>query len=167
MCKPISNKAKLIVLSFLVITAYTACQKTDEKQTCDFDACSIKAPAAEIRQIEDYLAANNLQAVQHCSGMFYQIIEEGSGTAPTVCNNVDVTYSGKLTNGQQFDAATTPVSFNLGYLIHSWKIGIPLIKKGGRIVLYVPPTFGYGNQQSGSIPPNSILIFDVSLLNVH
>ena len=167
MRKIFSKLTSLFILSLFIITAFSGCLKTEDQQNCDFDPCAMKAPASEIQEVEAYLAANNLQATQHCSGVFYHIVEEGSGATPTVCNNVDVTYSGKLTNGDQFDASTTPVSFSLGYLIRSWQIGIPLIKKGGRIILYVPPSFGYGDRQAGDIPPNSILIFDVSLLDVH
>ncbi|MDQ3550845.1 MAG: FKBP-type peptidyl-prolyl cis-trans isomerase, partial [Bacteroidota bacterium] len=67
---------------------------------------------------------------------------------------------------------TTPAIFQLGDLIAAWKNVIPKIKEGGRIVMYVPPSLGYGNRdnrdQNGNIviPANSILIFEVDLLQV-
>jgi len=65
------------------------------------------------------------------------------------------------------------VSFNLGGLIEAWKKGIPLIKPGGKIKLYCPPTLAYGSQvvRDGAgntvIPANSILVFEVTLNNVY
>ena len=98
--------------------------------------------------------------------MFYTIDVMGTGTTPTVCSNLAVTYEGKLTNGTVFDATSTPVAFNLNGLIPAWQSGLPLIKAGGTIHLYVPPTLGYGNQQVGPIPPNSILVFRVDVISV-
>jgi FKBP-type peptidyl-prolyl cis-trans isomerase len=98
--------------------------------------------------------------------LFYVIENEGTGAAPTVCNNISVTYEGKLTNGNTFDKAESPVVFNLSQLITGFKNGIPLIKVGGRIRLYVPPSLGYGSSQTGSIPPNSVLVFTVNLVGL-
>jgi FKBP-type peptidyl-prolyl cis-trans isomerase FkpA len=84
-----------------------------------------------------------------------------------------VKYKGQLTNGNVFDQTTTPVSFNLGSLIEAWKKGIPMIKPGGKIKLYCPPSLAYGSQvirdNAGNtvIPANSILIFEVELTNVY
>ena len=47
-----------------------------------------------------------------------------------------------------------------------WQYGIPLVKAGGRIMLYLPPSLGYGAQTVGSIPANSVLIFDITLQSV-
>ena len=105
--------------------------------------------------------------------MYYEIINAGAGTTPTICSYVSVNYKGSLTNGNIFDQTTgTPRAFGLVSLIESWKKGIPLIKKSGKIRLYVPPSLGYGNtdqkDQNGNIviPANSILIFDIELLDI-
>jgi FKBP-type peptidyl-prolyl cis-trans isomerase FkpA len=45
-----------------------------------------------------------------------------------------------------------------------WKLGLPLIKAGGKIKLYLPPSLGYGNSVSGNIPANSILVFEITLV---
>jgi FKBP-type peptidyl-prolyl cis-trans isomerase len=50
--------------------------------------------------------------------------------------------------------------------VQGWANGIPLLKEGGTIRLFIPPSFGYGNQPYGPIPANSILIFDVTLNTV-
>jgi FKBP-type peptidyl-prolyl cis-trans isomerase FkpA len=104
--------------------------------------------------------------------MYYSIDAAGSGNTPTICSYVSVKYKGMLTNGNIFDQSSSPVSFQLGGLIESWKKGIPLIKPGGKIKLYCPPSLAYGSQviKDGSgnvvIPANSILIFEVELVSV-
>jgi FKBP-type peptidyl-prolyl cis-trans isomerase len=80
---------------------------------------------------------------------------------------VSVNYVGKLTNDTIFDQTTTsPASFFLGQTIPGWIKGVSLIRAGGRITLFLPPSLGYGNVAIGPIPANSILIFDVDLLTV-
>src|SRR4051812_49133275 len=154
-----------LILGILVISSFSGCMKNQKADvaSCNYDPCSLKAPASEIAAVQNYLTANNITATQHCSGLFYVIDQPGTGSSAQVCSVITVTYEGKLTNGTVFDSANSPVTFNLSQTIPGWKNGIPLIKSGGRIYLYVPPSLAYGNQAAGSIPPNSILIFRVEL----
>lgn len=161
---------KNILLAFLIIGSFTGCLKDSGNTfTCNYNECAAKAPAAEIQQVQAYLSSNNINATQHCSGMFYVIDNAGTGAAPTVCNTVVVTYEGKLTNGNTFDKSTNPVDFPLSNVIVGFRNGLPLIKTGGRIRLFIPPSLGYGSTppQGSSIPPNAILIFDVNLQQVY
>lgn len=147
------------------------CFKDPEPPACTFDPCGYKAPATEIQQVKDYLAANNLAATEHCSGLFYRIENAGTGMNPGPCNVVDALYKGMLTNGEVFDNRTA--QFGLSEVIAGWTIGVPLIKQGGRIVLYIPPSLAYANREvrdgSGAlkIPANSMLIFEIDLLKVY
>ncbi|MBE2895058.1 FKBP-type peptidyl-prolyl cis-trans isomerase [Spirabiliibacterium falconis] len=103
------------------------------------------------------------------SGLLYKIEKAGSGDVVTPEDTVKVHYKGTLVNGQEFDSSYTrgePVEFQLNKLVKGWVEGIPLIKKGGKIQLVVPPELGYGAQATGSIPPNSTLVFDIELLDV-
>ena len=166
---------KIIVALLFGSVLIVSCYKKDvNTSTCDYDACAFKAPASEVTQLETYLSGAGITtAIKHCSGMYYEVINAGAGTSPTVCSYVSVNYKGSLTNGNVFDQTTgNPAVFSLVSLIDSWKIGIPLIKKSGKIRLYVPPSLGYGSSdqkdQAGNvvIPANSILIFDIELLDV-
>lgn len=158
---------KNIVFALLFISAFTGCMKGNVNETtCTYNECDVKAPAAEIEQVQAYLTANGINANQHCSGMFYVIDSAGTGVAPTVCNTVVVMYEGKLTDGTTFDKSTDPISFPLTNVIVGFRNGLPLIKTGGRIRLFIPPSLGYGSTPRSSIPANSILIFDVSLQQV-
>jgi FKBP-type peptidyl-prolyl cis-trans isomerase FkpA len=155
---------KNLIIAVVFIGTMAGCGK-DSGFNCEYDPCKYPAPASQIADVQNYLTANGLTATQHCSGLFYKIISEGNGTAPTVCNRVVVSYEGKLVNGTVFDSNAS-IDFGLNEVITGWANGIPLIKPGGRILLYIPPYLGYGNQAQGNIPANSILIFDVTLTAV-
>lgn len=124
----------------------------------------------DIIEIDKYLAANNINAEKHRSGLRYQIIASGTGQSPTRYDDVEVRYEGKLmSNGTVFDATTgsNTVTFPLGNLIEGWQIGLGLIGEGGEIILYIPSTLGYGERGSpGNIPPNANLIFTIELVGV-
>jgi FKBP-type peptidyl-prolyl cis-trans isomerase FkpA len=138
---------------------------------CPYKENNVVAPVSEQQQIEAYLAANGLTASKHANGFYYQVVTAGSAKTPQLCSVISVGYSGKLSNGNQFDAQNL-ISFELGGAIEGWKKGLPLIQKGGRIKLYIPPSLGYGahDVKEGNtvvIPANSMLIFDVELFDVN
>jgi FKBP-type peptidyl-prolyl cis-trans isomerase FkpA len=124
-------------------------------------------PASELTSLQAYVNANHPAAILHPGGFYYEINSAGTGTVtPAVCSNVTVTYVGKLTNGTQFDENTTGTTFTLGALIVGWQRGLPLIKSGGSINLYIPPSLGWGGNANGTIPANSITVFTIQLLAV-
>ena len=123
-------------------------------------------PDAEVPQITAFAAADSLTLTKHSSGIYYQVINPGSGATPTVKDSISVTYTGKLLTGTTFDQSTSPATLSLGGVIEGWQIGIPLIKKGGRIKLVIPSAYAYGCNGLGPIPPNAVLFFDVSLIDV-
>lgn len=104
------------------------------------------------------------------SGLQYRIIKEGTGKTPKDTDWVKVNYIGKLINGQEFENSYTmkrPGDFKLNKMIPGWIEGIPLIKEGGKIELYIPSDLGYGDNTPGDpIKPGSTLIFTVELLKV-
>ena len=160
---------KQILTSLTVLMLLTGCLKNSSSTytcTSNYDPCAFKAPAAEIQSVQDYLTANSIAATQHCSGLFYTIDNPGSGATPSVCSTVSVTYEGRLTNGNVFDSSASPVLLNLSRVIIGWANGLPLIKAGGSMHLYIPPSLGYGTSTVGTIPANSILVFKVNLIAV-
>lgn len=150
---------------------FWACKKntTPTNQACNYDPCAVKAPDAEVQKYKDTLNAHGIvtaNLTQHCSGLLYQIIDTGKGIAATPCSTVTINYDGHLNDslGARFDSST--FTTNVGLLIYGFVDGIPLIKNGGHIHLFVPPTLGYGSQAFSTIPANSNLYFDVHLTNV-
>lgn len=116
--------------------------------------------------IKEFIATNNIPAVKHTSGIYYQIIEPGAGTVTyNTGTYVTTKYVGKLLNGNVFDQRDS-IRFQLGGVIAGWQIGIPLIQQGGRIRLLIPSGYAYGSTAVGSIPANSVLDFDITLKKV-
>ena len=162
---------KNIFLGFIIFSAtFVSCAKKDVQ--CNAVDSNVIAPANEIANVQAYLTTNGITATQHPSGFFYKITVAGTGQPiANLCSVVSVNYAGRLTNGTVFDpstpgATTSQGRFTLGGVIVGWQKGLPLIKAGGKITLYIPPSLGYGSSPAGSIPANSILIFDIELVSV-
>jgi FKBP-type peptidyl-prolyl cis-trans isomerase FkpA len=132
---------------------------------------NVIAPNSEQQAVKAYLDSNGITATLYQSGFYYKIVSQGSGVTPNLCSQITVSYTGQLITGKIFDQETDQL-FTLGDLIDGWKKGLPLIESGGEIKLFVPPSLGYGsagfkdNAGNVLVPPNSILIFDINLLNV-
>jgi len=150
-----------------------ACSKSSSKSTytCPFTPPTSVASASEIATLKSFLDSSKLDYHQLPSGLFYKIVTQGAGDTATVCSAVLVKYKGQLLNGTGFDSSyvrsPNGTAFNLGEVITGWQYGIPLIQKGGPIILYVPPSLGYGSSANGIIPANANLIFNVDLIDVH
>jgi FKBP-type peptidyl-prolyl cis-trans isomerase FkpA len=118
--------------------------------------------------IKRFIADNNINAVRHESGMYYQIINAGSGSFDYKTNNnpiITVDYTGRFLNGNVFESNTLD-NVRLSNLIIGWRLGIPLIQKGGKIRLLIPSLYAYGPSGRGSIPPNAVLDFDIELTQI-
>jgi FKBP-type peptidyl-prolyl cis-trans isomerase len=115
--------------------------------------------------ITDYITANNLNAIEDDSGMFYVIDAPGGEEKPGLTDSVIIDYKGYLTNGNVFDQtpAGTLSRFKLNELIAGWQIGIPKFGRGGNGVLLIPSALGYGNRSFPGLPANSVLVFDIEL----
>jgi FKBP-type peptidyl-prolyl cis-trans isomerase len=104
------------------------------------------------------------------SGLQFQSVTEGAGAAPKLTDTVKVHYTGKLINGKTFDSSVDrgePISFPLNRVIKGWGEGLQLMKVGGKAILVIPPTIGYGVEGAPpEIPPNSTLVFTVELLAI-
>jgi FKBP-type peptidyl-prolyl cis-trans isomerase FkpA len=155
-----------LVWGLLCFVLINACKKDSG---CGYSDQNKVAPVAEQQAVKDYLTSNNITtALKDSTGFYYEIVNSGDGNGtPGLCSQVELVYTGQLTSGHIFDQATT--AFTLGATIEGFRKGLPLIKKGGHIKLYIPPTLAYGNtdvkDNSGTviIPANSILIFDITM----
>ena len=95
---------------------------------------------------------------------------EGAGDPVAVGDTLTVDYVGALPDGTVFDSSRergVPFSFTIGEgrVIQGWERGLIGMKEGGRRLLIIPPSLGYGATGIGSIPPNATLIFEVELLD--
>jgi FKBP-type peptidyl-prolyl cis-trans isomerase FkpA len=118
-----------------------------------------------------FLAKNATQPGVHVtkSGLQYMMLQNGTGDTPAVTDKVKVNYTGTLTNGKVFDSTTGrgPAEFELNKVIPGWTEGLQLMNIGSKYRFWIPAELGYGSRAMGnSIPANSILVFDVELLDI-
>jgi len=142
--------------------------------TASFVFSSCKKKVSEEEQliidtdiIEQYIQDNGLTALSTPSGLHYVITSQGTGNFPTAFADVNVRYTGKFTDNQVFDQSSeSGITFNLQQVIQGWTEGIQLFSEGGEGILILPSKLAYGPDGNSSIPANSVLIFDVELLEI-
>ena len=164
---------KILINSLVLLLLLNSCSKSSNYSngnstpcTSGYNSCSVVAPQAEIDAVAKYLSDQKIyDTIKHCSGMFYKIDKPGTGNAPDICSTITIKYTGRLTNGTVFEQANS-LTYLLEKFIVGLKNGIPLIKEGGTIHIYIPPSLAYGSQVLQKIPANSILIFDVDLITI-
>ena len=149
--------SKNMMLLFLSLILFLSCAKKKATEQAETDE----------HIIQNYIATHNLNAIATGSGLYYVIDELGTGDECNETSTVTVAYKGYLTNGTVFDESTEAgVTFGLQQVIQGWTEGIPYFKEGGVGKLLIPSALGYGKDKVGSIPKNSVLIFDVKLIEV-
>jgi FKBP-type peptidyl-prolyl cis-trans isomerase FklB len=103
------------------------------------------------------------------SGLQYEVLSSGTGAMPTREDTIRAHYHGTLIDGSVFDSSYErgqPAEFPVGGVIAGWTEALQLMNAGSKWRLYVPSDLAYGEQGVGSIPPHSVLVFDVELLDV-
>ncbi len=140
-------------------------QKEQEKQKVEADA--------NIKIADEFVANNSKQpgVVTTESGLQYQVMQEGdaAGVSPKDGDSVTVHYKGTLLDGTEFDSSykrNEPATFKVGQLIPGWNEALTLMKKGAKMKLFIHPKLGYKDRNMGEIPPNSLLVFEMELLEV-
>ena len=160
---------RILLASTFLLALSTACKKTNNYE-CNTASPTSVGTDTEKAYLQTYLNANGITATEK-NGMFYTL-SQGTGSAPNVCNNVTIDYVGNFITGTsigaQFDASAAgqPATFTLNRLITAWQIILPVVKVGGTVTMYCPPSLAYGSTASSSIPANSYLKFIVSLRDV-
>jgi len=135
-----------------------------------------EAANAQFKQIEQegraFLVENakkdNIKVTE--TGLQYEVITEGNGNKPTRQDSVRVHYTGKLINGTTFDSSVvrgTPAEFPVSSVIAGWTEALQLMPVGSKWRLTIPHNLAYGERGAGqSIPPFSVLVFEVELLDI-
>jgi len=97
------------------------------------------------------------------SGLYYKIIHKSEGYhRPNITSVIKVEYTGKLIDGTKFDSGI--YSRYLYEAIAGWQEGLRLMRDGSHFIFYIPANLAYGEKGKGNVPPNSVLIFDIKLL---
>jgi len=148
---------KHILLFLLVTITSVHCKKDEMQNQSEIDN--------EI--ILKYIADNDLDAMNIGSGVYYIDEVTGTGSNPNPSSTVHVAYRGYFTDGQVFDQSSeTGITFGLNQVIQGWRMGIPFFKEGGRGKLIIPSALAYGDRPRAGIPANSVLVFDIHLIEV-
>ena len=168
------KKFFFIVMSALMMAGMASCgNNTSSNENAE------EAKADYTQQIKDNKTlgrefmeenAKNDSVVQTTSGLQYMVLKEGTGAKPGPTDKVTVHYTGRLLDGTVFDSSVQrgePATFALNQVIPGWTEGLQLMDEGSKYMLYIPYNLGYGEQQAGSIPPGSTLIFEVELLEIN
>jgi FKBP-type peptidyl-prolyl cis-trans isomerase len=162
-----ASMRNLVLLGGLFLVLLAACSK--DKDVYDPGPQLTK----DMATIKAYLTAHNLTATLDSStGIYYNIVASGNGvdSVKYFGTTVDVLYTGRLmADSSVFDSTTGTTTRNFTYnnVIGGWQFGLTKITKGGKIKLYLPSYWGYGTQAQTGIPANSILIFDIEMVNLH
>jgi FKBP-type peptidyl-prolyl cis-trans isomerase FkpA len=124
--------------------------------------------------IADYAAKNKLTLQKTKAGVGFVVLKPGNGSKPAAGDIVSVNYVGRLTNGQEFDNSYTnpqaggkPVEFpiGVGQVIPGWDEAVLNMDKGSKHLLVIPSALGYGDMAAPKIPANSVLVFEVELID--
>ncbi|MDP3661139.1 FKBP-type peptidyl-prolyl cis-trans isomerase [Phenylobacterium sp.] len=136
-------------------------------------ACGAPKAPDQSAASEAFLAQNSKAAgvVTLPSGLQYRVVRQGPSTGlhPQRADEVKVHYEGKLVSGKVFDSSYergAPTAMPLGGLIPGWIEALQRMRPGDEWILYVPPELGYGDEQKGDIPPGSVMIFRIELIDV-
>jgi FKBP-type peptidyl-prolyl cis-trans isomerase FklB len=101
------------------------------------------------------------------SGLQYEVIREGKGKAVEENDLLKIKFYASFANGEIFDslARNKPVDFPSKGLFKGWDEAVKYMKVGGKYRFVFPPQLAFGDKGTGPIPPNSVIIFDVELLD--
>ena len=106
------------------------------------------------------------------SGLQYEVMSSGEGARPGASDRVQTHYRGELIDGTVFDSSYDrgqPVTFGVNQVIGGGTEALQMMKVGDKWRLFIPSELGYGERGAagGRIPPNSVLVFEVELLDIN
>ena len=133
---------------------------------------SKKEGETNLKIADEFLAKNkqeNPDVKETPTGLQYRVIKEGEGDSPSQTDRVKVHYAGKLIDGTEFDSSYErgePTEFGLNQVIKGWTEGLQLMKVGSKYEFFIHPKIAYGSRPRPTIPANSVLIFEVELLDI-
>jgi FKBP-type peptidyl-prolyl cis-trans isomerase FkpA len=152
---------KVLSLGFVVLLSIGLSSCLDSGNNFDPNA-QLKIDTTAIRK---YLTDNNINATKTPYGVWYKILNPGTGFYPTYSDTIVVNYTGYLlSDGSQFETQSA-FSFKLTEVIGGWQIALPRFPVGTTGRIYIPSGYAYGSTPTSKIPANSNLIFNVTVVS--
>jgi FKBP-type peptidyl-prolyl cis-trans isomerase FkpA len=146
------------LLFIFIIFQLVACNTYSDEQKASFNETAAK-----------YAKSKKWKFKESESGLCIVQLSKGTGTEVVKSTSeVTISYKGSLKNGFVFDKTISnkPLVADLRGLIGGMQEGLLNQKKGAKLKLIIPPQLGYGDEKLDKIPANSILIFEIELLDV-
>ena len=167
----------ILVFDVEVVDVKTAddLKRDAEEKKKEAEAKAEKQKEADDHMLKEYFAKNHIEAKHTSSGLYYTVSRPGSGETAQSGQAVTVNYSGRILDGKTFDSNTDTafhhtdpfkVELGKGRVIKGWDEGLQLLSKGEKATLYIPSGMAYGDRGNRAIPANSILVFDIEVLDV-
>ncbi|QNM81839.1 FKBP-type peptidyl-prolyl cis-trans isomerase [Sphingomonas sabuli] len=136
-------------------------------------ACATAPVEPQTAAGPDFMARNAAvkRVVSLPSGVQYFVLASGpeTGTRPKTGDTVSFDYEGKLTTGETFDSSFErgeSLSGEVGGFVPGFNEALTLMRPGDDWIVWIPPELGYGGEDKGPIPANSILRFRLKLNSV-
>ncbi|UCX05807.1 FKBP-type peptidyl-prolyl cis-trans isomerase [Shewanella glacialimarina] len=142
-------------------------QKLNDKRLEQAETLAAKAIEEGQKFLSDNKAKEGVVTTE--SGLQYEVLTAGEGDKPAAEDTVEVHYRGTLTDGTEFDSSYTrgePAKFPLNRVIPGWTEGVQLMSVGAKYKFVIPAELAYGDRDTGTIPANSTLVFEVELISI-
>lgn len=142
-------------------------EKFREKQTAMVEAEAEQAIASGKAYLAENAKKEGVTVTE--SGLQYEVLQAADGAKPAATDTVKVHYTGTLVDGTKFDSSLDrgePAQFPLNRVIPGWTEGVQLMNVGSKFKFTIPSELAYGERDMGVIKPNSVLVFEVELLEI-
>ena len=184
---PFMRKGEYIIQTFKILNSYTSQADADKARTAAMAVAEKLTKEKETKQIarddktlQDYFEKNHIKAEKAPLGTYVEIINQGTGENIDTAHVVSVNYTGRTMDGKMFDSNTDsskkhvePIFVNMTNdpsmgqkVIAGWNDGLGLLKKGAQAKFYIPSSLAYGTRERPEIPANSILVFDINVVDI-
>ncbi|MGB0894809.1 MAG: FKBP-type peptidyl-prolyl cis-trans isomerase [Parashewanella sp.] len=142
-------------------------KKLAEKRKAHAEKMAKKNAAEGKKYLEENAKKEGVKVTK--SGLQYQVLTEGKGAKPSADDTVEVHYRGTLIDGTEFDSSykrNQTAKFPLNRVIPGWTEGVQLMNVGSKFRFVIPANLAYGDRDTGTIPADSTLIFEVELKSI-